>query len=464
MTYVVFLGPSLPLSEAARILPEATYLPPARQGDIATVLADAPTAIGLVDGEFLQSRSVWHKEILLALERGIHVFGASSMGALRAAELEPYGMVGVGEIFARYASGELIDDDEVAVAYHRTEAGYHLVSEPMVNIRATLAAAARSGVVSPATCQAALEVAKRLYFPDRRREAVIAGLRERGVSASERKALSEFWRTSSVDLKAEDARLLLRTLRRFSLDPPPPRPATAAVFRTAALDSLYDRERRITTGGGAISLGDLAEFVKLHHPDVAALNAAALNRGLVLVLAKLLHVDPEPAEVEREITRWRIRHGQCDDRDFEEWLRRNHLSRDEFRQLAYEAAQCRALWRWLMYCRHVERSDRLVLDYLRWSDQYEVWVRNELAALYAACDPVAELDTGLDGITPESLVAEHTDATAVCFDTDLGQWAEEMGFNSPEHLVLALNRARRARARLLAEMTHVTREREPKEA
>ncbi len=60
MTAVVFLGPSLPVSEARRVL-DATYLPPVQQGDILSAITrHEPDVIGVVDGEFFQTLSVWH--------------------------------------------------------------------------------------------------------------------------------------------------------------------------------------------------------------------------------------------------------------------------------------------------------------------------------------------------------------------------------------------------------------------
>jgi len=41
--------------------------------------------IGVIDG-YLRWATVWHKEILWAMAEGIHVFGAASIGALRAAD------------------------------------------------------------------------------------------------------------------------------------------------------------------------------------------------------------------------------------------------------------------------------------------------------------------------------------------------------------------------------------------
>src|SRR5215467_11177439 len=105
MTAIVFLGPTLPRAQAAQVL-DATYLPPARQGDIYRAgRAFRPTVIGLVDGRFMDTGAIWHREILWALSEGIHVFGAASMGALRAAELASFGMQGVGQIFTAYRDG-----------------------------------------------------------------------------------------------------------------------------------------------------------------------------------------------------------------------------------------------------------------------------------------------------------------------------------------------------------------------
>ncbi|GAA2879172.1 TfuA-like protein [Nonomuraea rubra] len=431
MSVAVFLGPSLPLDEARRLLPGATYLPPARQADLVSLLDDPPAAIGLIDGEFHQARSVWHKEILLALERGVHVFGASSMGALRAAELERYGMVGVGTVFEQYACGRLTDDDEVALRYSHDDGRYVPLSEPMVNIRATLLAARAAGLPE-SLCELAEREAKALYYPDRCRRAVLDRLRASGAGPAEVAALDAFWREHPVDAKADDARALLDVLAAFAADPPPPRPPGEPVFRTAGLDTLHDRERRVRVDGREVALADIADAAQLWHRDAATANAAALDRGLVLVLADLLRIEPAEEDVGREIERWRIRHGHTSDDSFAAWLRRNHLDHDGFRDLAAGAARRRLLWRWLLYSRHVERSTRLVIDRLRWDDEYEPWARAAAEAGEAA-EIEEELLFSAD---PTALARER----GLSIDTDLATWAEEAGFNSPEHLLLALAR------------------------
>src|SRR5206468_4971333 len=134
---VVFAGPSLP-PPLRPAVPELDWCPPVRQGEFYRAAVERPAIIGLIDGYFEVMPSVWHKEVLWAMAQGIHVYGASSMGALRAAELAAFGMIGVGAIFEAYRDGAIEDDDEVAVVHGPPELGYVQLSEAMVNIRATI--------------------------------------------------------------------------------------------------------------------------------------------------------------------------------------------------------------------------------------------------------------------------------------------------------------------------------------
>src|SRR5690606_25819041 len=145
---VIFLGPSLDPAAAGRFL-AADYRPPAKRGDITDAAKEGARIITLIDGVFFQDCSVGHREILAALAQGVRVIGASSMGALRAAELAPLGMEGVGTIFRLYRDGILTSDDEVALVYD-PETNLPL-SEPLINIRCTIRAAEREGVLSPAS-------------------------------------------------------------------------------------------------------------------------------------------------------------------------------------------------------------------------------------------------------------------------------------------------------------------------
>ena len=138
MKACMFVGPTLRPEDLAAA-GDIAFLPPVAQGDVYRIAQERPIAIGIVDGYFEGVLSVWHKEILWAMAEGIHLFGSASMGALRAAELHPFGMRGIGRIFEAYRDGELEDDDEVAVIHGPPETGYLALSEAMVNIRETLA-------------------------------------------------------------------------------------------------------------------------------------------------------------------------------------------------------------------------------------------------------------------------------------------------------------------------------------
>ncbi|MFY0580483.1 TfuA-like protein [Cystobacter fuscus] len=184
----IFTGPTLSAQEGRAEL-DATFLPPVAQGDVYRATLDKPVAIGIIDGYFERVPAVWHKEILWAMAEGIHVFGAASMGALRAVELAPFGMEGVGAIFESFQRGELEDDDEVAVAHGSAEDGYRLLCEPLVNIRATLVAARAAGVVGPATSAVLERVARELFYMERAWPTVLTRAAHEGVPSVELESL-----------------------------------------------------------------------------------------------------------------------------------------------------------------------------------------------------------------------------------------------------------------------------------
>src|SRR6266851_3875937 len=173
MSIVVFTGPTISAEDALQEL-EATYLPPVSQGDVYRAAVRKPLAIGIIDGYFERVPAVWHKEILWAMSQGIHVFGAASMGALRAAELEAFGMEGVGSIFEAFRDGALEDDDEVAVAHAGAEFDFRPGSEAMVDIRHTLGLALDAGVIRHKTRARIEAAAKARFYPDRRYEPILS--------------------------------------------------------------------------------------------------------------------------------------------------------------------------------------------------------------------------------------------------------------------------------------------------
>lgn len=209
---VIFCGPSLPETEARALLPSALIVGPAACGDVFKAVKRGARLIGIIDGYFEHHLSVWHKEVLWAMSEGVRVYGAASMGALRAAELHPFGMVGVGEVFRAFCEGSLEDDDEVAVLHSDLAHGHAALSDAMVNIRATLRRALAEGAISRAAHDAVVQVSKRTFYQERSlRHSVEAAAPE--LSSSDAASLRAWLRESClVDQKRLDAIQLLEVM------------------------------------------------------------------------------------------------------------------------------------------------------------------------------------------------------------------------------------------------------------
>ena len=213
MSVYVFLGPTLPVKEARLIL-EATYLPPVSMGDVYYLMKREPKVIAIIDGLFERAPAVWHKEILFALAQGVRVFGSSSMGALRAAELQSFGMEGVGKVFAAYRDGLLEDDDAVAMVHGPEEFGYRPISEALVNICEGLRLAEAEGAIGSGTHEVLLGSVKKTFYPDRSWQNLLARGAVLGLPADELSALERFVRRESPNIKRADAVELLGLIAR----------------------------------------------------------------------------------------------------------------------------------------------------------------------------------------------------------------------------------------------------------
>ncbi|MEM4721178.1 MAG: TfuA-related McrA-glycine thioamidation protein [Candidatus Methanomethylicaceae archaeon] len=210
MRVVVFLGPSLPVEEAKKILDDAEYRPPAGRGDVAGAVDEGFEVIGLVDGVFYQKTAVSHREILYALKKGVTVVGGASIGALRACELDVYGMIGVGKIYRWYKEGIISADDEVAVAFHPNT--YQPLSEPLVNIRATLDALISRGMISKVEGEIIIKSAKEIPFHLRNYSRIIQKAIDK-LGRDKAKIILEMLRKEKVDQKWIDAIEVLKKIR-----------------------------------------------------------------------------------------------------------------------------------------------------------------------------------------------------------------------------------------------------------
>ena len=207
---IVFVGPSLPNAHEM-VGTETEIRPPAVQGDLRRAVDEGATVIGLIDGAFEYVAPVWHKEILYGLSNGVAIYGAASMGALRAAECRAFGMIGVGEIFNDYASGALIDDADVALLHGPQEANYVAVTLPLVNVNATLALCRRRDLISAGEERSIAQRASALFFKVRTWAAIV----ETCVDMEARRSaeLLIILKAHHVDQKRMDALSLLEVVR-----------------------------------------------------------------------------------------------------------------------------------------------------------------------------------------------------------------------------------------------------------
>jgi hypothetical protein len=215
MRIVVYTGTSISHSDARKIL-EAEYRPPVKRDDIRRLMKNPPDIIGIIDGVFFDSAAVAHREIIEALKNGITVVGGGSMGALRASELDSYGMIGVGEIYEMYKNGILESDDEVAVTFDAET--LEPLSIPLVNARRTVERAQEMGILTEEQASAIVDVARKLFYPERNyRNIVNECVKNRIIADSEKERLFDFFRKHEVDVKRQDAVLVLEKIKELSL-------------------------------------------------------------------------------------------------------------------------------------------------------------------------------------------------------------------------------------------------------
>jgi hypothetical protein len=449
MKTVIFLGPTLAAADARRIL-DARYLPPVKHGDvISAIYNERPEVIGIIDGVIGDTLSVWHKEILDALNNGIMVYGAGAMGALRAAELDAFGMKGVGEVYRCVKSNQLEDDDEVMVQFEQQDGRYTKVSEPMVNIRAGFWCAAQQGVIDQAVLERLVTIAKSLFYPRRTYPLIFKKAVEQGVSEHTIGHLSAFLDEHVVDIQRQDAVELLQAIKgeQGSVEKKKGRRKSKSTGRLFSV--LYNRDRRVQWDGVEVPLYAIGNYAALSHPGSEALKDSAFNRQLVLLLADLLHVKITGKELAEEVSRFRGKHGVTDEVDFSQWLGDNDLSRDEFNQLMRDSARVRRLHRWLLYKNFIEGNTKFILDELKLNNQYKEWKQKTASIEKILLEREEEVMGVVNQVDYGELLTGHLKAEHVSANLDLPDLAREMGFSRDE-FILQLARVKVVRESLNA--------------
>lgn len=333
---VLFLGPTLAACDAQARLPEVAVLPPAARGDVHRAATNGAEVIGIVDGVFERVPSVWHKEVLFALERGVTVLGSSSMGALRAAELDVFGMEGVGRVYALVASG-VLDDDDVAVAHASAEDGHRPLSTALVNIRVSLAAAVDAGVIDEALAAELVAAQKRRFYPDRTLAAVVADAES--LRPGTGTPLAGWLDHHFVDQKRLDALALVDRFRGL-LDRPVARGARVRMARTVFFEQMVREEAAIASGGPVDGWDHpVIEELQLCPEEYRAVEQRAFRRRSARELAMRSGLDLDQQLVDLTSDELRRELGLYEPDQLTDWLDRAGMTERDYASLVDRRAR-----------------------------------------------------------------------------------------------------------------------------
>lgn len=209
---IIYTGLSLPFDEAKEILDssediEVIYKRPIKRGDLNLAIKENPDIIAIIDGVFHQNSAVGHREILNVIKRGIRVYGSSSMGALRASELDTLGMTGVGYCYNQYSSGKVTSDDDVAVMLDSDS--LEALSVPLISMDYVFENAVCENIITQDEKEELAKIAKDTYYPQRNYAQTLANS---SLSEEKKDRLINFIR-ETPDIKKEDAKELLKIIK-----------------------------------------------------------------------------------------------------------------------------------------------------------------------------------------------------------------------------------------------------------
>jgi hypothetical protein len=364
MKVIVFTGPTLSPREVMEVI-DATCLPPVSQGDVYRAVAGRPDAIGIIDGYFERVPAVWHKEILWAMSEGVHVFGSASMGALRAAELVPFGMEGVGAIFEAYRDGVLEDDDEVALVHGRPEDDYRAGSEPMVNIRATLARASAEGILGEPARGWLERTAKELFYAERSYARIIELAAARGAPPEELEAFRRWLPEGAVNQKRDDALAMLRAMREFLASDPGPKRVSYVFEETMFWEALRRSAGEVSSGPQSAVDALVLDQLGRDPEALERARAGALGWWLAAERARREGYSIDAFARLDQAAEFCCVRGLSDSADVARWLESNQCGRERLDSILESRA---------LAAREENRAgaglEDYLLDYLRWSGGY----------------------------------------------------------------------------------------------
>jgi len=424
---LVYVGPTLSAQEVSRALPGCLLRPPIARGDLYRDRLLRGSVFVILDGVFFQQRAVSPREIFDVIEDGGLVVGASSLGALRAAECWPVGMRGIGSIYRLLRAGGLASDDEVAVAFDAADPARRS-SIPLVNVRYAVWRAVRERHMEGAIAARVVASAQALFYSDRRWATILAGAGIREPDGPMARALAGY------DLKRIDALRALGRVQRWSARDPEfcfrPRRSTSPFIRWQA-----EREYEYDALDGKPALAALRELSRwlvasgryLRYPGaLGGKNGAPVRQ--------------RKRATEHELDRWFKRRRLFGPEGRTAWIERTGLSPSALARAAMSRAEGRA------FLSEFFLDEELATERLAAA----VALSGELDAELFRCRAVHHLaaDATALGLTPSEL-DRHLATERMVVEHDCDSWTEllQLGFDNPlAHELFHFHRELLARA------------------
>ena len=163
----IYSGLTLDRATIAKHLPDADVGNPIQRGDIWRDIKNRTHVVLIIDGKFHHNLPVSINEIMDGLRCGIAIYGSSSMGALRAAELYPYGMVGHGKIFEFIKNDRYFRDDYLGQTFIEDKGVPREFSQSYIDLYFNMEALLLAHKISRVTFDAVTSLYRDLPYPSR---------------------------------------------------------------------------------------------------------------------------------------------------------------------------------------------------------------------------------------------------------------------------------------------------------
>ena len=167
MKIKVYAQLSIDEKQIRRYLRKAIVCGPIKRGDIYNDINHRFNSIAIIDGRFDQTLAVSPSEIQDGIRSGLRIYGSSSMGALRAAELNSFGMIGVGKIFDYIKNSLLFRDDFVGQVF--SENNKYLKSYSYIDFFFSAKKLVKEKKIDSESARLLCRIYSNLYYTERNR-------------------------------------------------------------------------------------------------------------------------------------------------------------------------------------------------------------------------------------------------------------------------------------------------------